>query len=291
VWTPSTLQMIAHRGELAPAANGAVFGLMSIGPYLRNEQGQVVFANTLGAGPSGGTVGKSWWCYDAITNALTPIWLSGETLTVAAMTETITDLTVFGANNNGDSASLPFAHDGRLAAQLTFASGNHALIVLDLSTAPGTQFCLGDGSGNACPCGNSGSAGNGCANSIVAGGAHLRASGTCSIGNDTLVLQGSGMPNSSALYFQGTTQLSGGLGSLFGDGLRCAGGSVIRLKTVTNANNASLYPVAGDPSVSVRGMISSPGTRTYQVWYRNAASFCTASTFNLSNGVQLSWTL
>jgi hypothetical protein len=32
-----------------------------------------------------------------------------------------------------------------------------------------------------------------------------------------------------------------------------------------------------------------PGTRTYQVWYRNAAAFCTISTFNLTNGIELSW--
>jgi hypothetical protein len=25
------------------------------------------------------------------------------------------------------------------------------------------------------------------------------------------------------------------------------------------------------------------------VWYRNAAVFCTASTFNLSNGLQVTW--
>jgi hypothetical protein len=29
----------------------------------------------------------------------------------------------------------------------------------------------------------------------------------------------------------------------------------------------------------------------YQVWYRNAASFCTPSTFNLSNGIEIAWDL
>jgi hypothetical protein len=32
-----------------------------------------------------------------------------------------------------------------------------------------------------------------------------------------------------------------------------------------------------------------PGTRYYQTWYRNAAVFCTVSTFNLTNGFQISW--
>jgi len=46
---------------------------------------------------------------------------------------------------------------------------------------------------------------------------------------------GSQMTNSSALYFQGTTQMAGGAGIAFGDGLRCAGGSIVRLGTKTNA--------------------------------------------------------
>jgi len=99
------------------------------------------------------------------------------------------------------------------------------------------------------------------------------------------------MPNSSALYFQGTGQVNGGMGVAFGDGLRCVGGTVLRLKVVTNAAGSSQYPQAGDPSVSVRGQITMPGVRNYQVWYRNAASFCTSQTFNLSNGWSVTWTL
>ncbi len=45
-----------------------------------------------------------------------------------------------------------------------------------------------------------------------------------------------------------------------GDGLRCAGGSVIRLGTKTNAGNASSYPVGRDIPVSVRGQIPSGGS-------------------------------
>jgi hypothetical protein len=29
--------------------------------------------------------------------------------------------------------------------------------------------------------------------------------------------------------------------------------------------------------------------RAYQLWYRDAASFCTASTFNLTNAVEIAW--
>jgi hypothetical protein len=151
------------------------------------------------------------------------------------------------------------------------------------------SFCFGDGSGTTCPCGNAGSAGNGCASSVNAAGANLTASGSASLSADTLVLVGSGMPDSSALYFQGTSRVDGGMGVVFGDGLRCVSGSIVRLKAASNSAGASQFPKAGDPSVSVRGMIAAPGTRTYQAWYRNAAAFCTPSTFNLTNGIDVTW--
>jgi len=153
----------------------------------------------------------------------------------------------------------------------------------------GMAFCFGTGAGTACPCGNTGAAGNGCANSIFAAGANLTATGTASISGDTVSLVGSNMPNSSALYFQGTTQANGGNGTVFGDGLRCAGGMVQRLGTKNNTGNQSSYPVGGDPLVSVRGQVLVPGSRTYQIWYRNAAAFCSVDTFNLSNGYEITW--
>ncbi len=151
-------------------------------------------------------------------------------------------------------------------------------------------FCYGDGSGTACPCANAGSAGNGCANSVDANGAHLAASGVASLGADTLVLSGSSMPDSSALYFQGTTQVLGGTGAPFGDGLRCAGGTVVRLGIETNVGGTSQHPSGNDLPVSVRGAVTAPGTvRHYQCWYRNAAAYCTTATFNLTNGVTVTW--
>ncbi len=181
---------------------------------------------------------------------------------------------------------------GTVFTTVTTAPANTAYRGLRLVPSAGSPFaayCFGDGTATACPCGNVGVAGNGCPNSINAAGAHLAATGNASIAADTVVLAGTGMPNSSALYFQGTAQQSGGLGVVFGDGLRCAGGSVIRLATKFNAAGASQFPAGGDPSVSVRGLVASPGSRTYQCWYRNAAAFCTASTFNLTNGVGVTW--
>jgi len=156
---------------------------------------------------------------------------------------------------------------------------------------PATPVCFGDGTGLACPCGNIGAPGNGCASSVNANGGNLSSSGAASIGADTLTLLGSSMPSSSALYFQGSAVLGSGNGVNFGDGLRCAGGTVIRLGTKTNVAGVSQYPVLGDQSISVRGSNSAGAFRIYQVWYRNAAAFCTASTFNLTNAVSVTWSL
>ncbi len=177
--------------------------------------------------------------------------------------------------------------DISVSTDVNFASFN-GLQVQKIGGAA-TSFCSGDGSGTACPCGNAGAAGNGCASSISAAGARLSASGIASIGNDTFVLAGSLMPDSAALYFQGSLQIAGGMGVLFGDGLRCVGGTIIRLDTKINAGGASTYPGAGDAPISVKGANSAGAARNYQVWYRNAAAFCTGSTFNLTNGVATTW--
>jgi len=163
---------------------------------------------------------------------------------------------------------------------------NTAINAGDTGAPTSGAFCFGDGSSTACPCANNSAvgAGAGCLNSLGSGGL-LSSTGVASIAADTAVLAGSGMPNSNALFFQGSTQIA----SPFGDGLRCAGGSVVRLGTKSNVGGASQYPVAGDQSISVRGGALAGNTRYYQVWYRNAAVFCNAETFNLTNGYRLVW--
>jgi hypothetical protein len=151
-------------------------------------------------------------------------------------------------------------------------------------------YCFGDGTGTPCPCGNNSAVGanSGCQNSLATGGT-LTATGSASIASDTFTLHGSGMPDGAALYYQGTTQVAGGAGAVFGDGLRCAGGTTIRLSPKTNLLGQSQYPEPGDASVSVRGTDVVGDVRTYQCWYRNAAAFCQSETFNLTNGVQTTW--
>jgi len=97
------------------------------------------------------------------------------------------------------------------------------------------------------------------------------------------------MPDSSVLYFQGTAQVASGAGAPFGDGLRCVAGTVVRLGTKSNSGGGSSFPSGADPAISVKGMTSAGATLNYQVWYRNSAAFCSASTFNLTNAVQAVW--
>jgi hypothetical protein len=157
----------------------------------------------------------------------------------------------------------------------------------------GAPYCFGTGpssGGVACPCGNIGTAGNGCPNSQNPNGARLEAVGLPSRVADSLVLQGSGMPAAaSVLYFQGTLASSG---QLFGDGLRCAVGFTVRLGYRMNTNGASLLPSGGSTALHTAGQIPASGavTRYYQGWYRDQSpSFCTSLRYNLTNGVAVVW--
>ena len=186
----------------------------------------------------------------------------------------------------GDTIAWPTA---RAATELTVRTLIRRLD--QVRGLAGEVFCQGDGvdptHSTGCPCGNVGVAGNGCANSANADGANLSATGTSN--PDTLTLVGSGMPtNSACIYLQGDALED----APFGDGVRCAGGNLIRLRTKSNVGGASQYPEPGDPLVSVRGLVT-PGSgarRYYQTYYRNAAAaFCPPETFNVTNGRIVDW--
>jgi len=188
--------------------------------------------------------------------------------------------------------------DGKL---ITFSSNASNLVPGDVNlasdvflhrrAADGTTFCSGDGSVTPCPCANAGAPGRGCENSATTGGAGLSATGRALLSADTWQLSVVGMPDTASyLLFQGTATIGGGSGAVFGDGLRCAGGAVLRLTTRFAVNGAATYPEAGDAPVSVRGALPpAGGERTYQAWYRNAAAYCSPETFNLSNGLRVTW--
>ncbi|MFO1010731.1 MAG: hypothetical protein U1F29_11770 [Planctomycetota bacterium] len=173
--------------------------------------------------------------------------------------------------------------------------GYNGVLLLRATCAPignGTPFCSGDGSladhTTPCPCGNSGAAGNGCANSVNANGANLDATGS-TVAND-VALVGTGMPATvSCIYLQGDALAD----TTFGDGTRCAGGTLIRLRTRANVGGASAFPDSTDTiTLSARGGVvpGSGATRYYQTYYRNSSAlFCPPETFNVTNGRVIVW--
>ncbi|MBI5363776.1 MAG: FG-GAP repeat protein [Planctomycetes bacterium] len=170
------------------------------------------------------------------------------------------------------------------------ASGSGAAYTHFLDDGP-VVFCAGDGSGVPCPCAAS-LAGNGCPNNVNAGGAHLSATGTASLGIDSLVLHGTGMNNGPCFYFQGDARENGGLGVVFGDGIRCVTGNVIAFPAKLNVLGASQYPGLGDASISIAGAVGVPGQKHYQCVYRSAnPSFCTPSTLNYTTALSVTWGL
>ncbi len=171
-----------------------------------------------------------------------------------------------------------------------------------VSTLPGPApvavgFCFGDGSVAPCPCDNTGAPGRGCQNSALTGGAQLWASGLPAISRDTLQLDVSGeLPTAMSLLLQGTVS---DRPAMFGDGLRCVGGTVTRLYTQNAIGGMVSIPAANEPPITVRSTMLgdriAPGDqRFYQVYYRDPrAAFCgppVGGGFNLSNAIAVVWT-
>lgn len=162
-------------------------------------------------------------------------------------------------------------------------------VVWVAQTPPGSVFCAGDGSATPCPCANNNTQPTGCLNSQNRA-ARLRARGTASVASDSLLLTLEGAPESNfVLLFQGATALNGGLGIPFGDGLRCAGGASRRLAIKAVSFGWLRFPESGDPTVSVQGGALPGTTLHYQGWYRDAASTCSGSFYNTSNGYSVLW--
>ncbi|MDZ4772177.1 MAG: hypothetical protein SGI72_03490 [Planctomycetota bacterium] len=156
---------------------------------------------------------------------------------------------------------------------------------------PVTSACSGDGTATACPCANTGSAGHGCATSTNVNGVLLYPSGNALLSQDTFAIVASGMPEGApSLFFQGTVLSNGGIGTVFGDGLLCVGGTIVRLGVKFTNGGFTSYPGPLDPEISVQGGVPAAGAvRYYQCWLRDAPVFCTVSTFNLTNALRVQW--
>lgn len=150
------------------------------------------------------------------------------------------------------------------------------------------SYCWGDGSATPCPCTNPGIVGRGCTNSTTFGGLALPHGGLSAMTDDLQFTALNLIPGQPALLFSGRNNVNGGMGFPFGDGLRCAGMNVKRLGTT--------LPDAGGiahwgPGLQPMGGWGAGDTRRLQVWYRDPVGGPCGSGFNLSNGIELEFTL
>jgi hypothetical protein len=186
-----------------------------------------------------------------------------------------------------DVAAFDVENDGDIDLVYGRCSGTFVWLNQKDQWTPTTAYCAGDGTSAACPCGGVGAFAHGCPSSIAATGARLTTSGVARIGADSLTLTTTNVANAPGLYFQGLAATEIALG----DGKLCAGTGIIRLGVVFAAGGTSFYPGGLTPNaIHAAGLTQAGDARTYQVWYRDSdTSFCTSATFNLTNGLALTW--
>ncbi|MFT4540775.1 MAG: hypothetical protein ACI835_003233 [Planctomycetota bacterium] len=147
---------------------------------------------------------------------------------------------------------------------------------------PFVTFCPGSG----CPCANDDAAG-GCANSSGSGASLSGAGSASAAGDDFLAQLTSATAGQPVLLFYGSVALNSGSGLTFGDGLRCVGGSVVRvsIQAIDGSGSASWGPGLG----STFGWVSGD-TILLQAWYRDPVGGPCGSGFNLTQGLELNVT-
>jgi Tol biopolymer transport system component len=215
-----------------------------------------------------------------------------------------------GVQGNGVSYGQPsISADGRYVVFASYASnlvpgdtnGDSDVFLRDRDATGFTSLCdLGVGGVIACPCSNPPNGfGRGCDNSAATGGAILTASGIAYLSTDSLVFTTSGEnPTALSIVMQGNSVISNGV--VYGQGVRCLGGTIIRrlfIKTATGGSITAPDFGAGDPTVSARsaakGDLIQPGqSRYYLVYYRDPVVLggCPASsTFNATQTGQVTW--
>jgi Tol biopolymer transport system component len=203
---------------------------------------------------------------------------------VSGTTECVS-LSMFGGGANGESTYAAVSANGRYVAfesnapnlvpNDTNSSGD--IFLRDRDTAAFPSLCQPGHDGiRDCPCANApSSSGRGCDNAAGTGGARLAASGRARLSADRLQFTSEGEAANalSTLVQAGTPTLDC---AIYGHGLSCVYGAVLRLCSRSAIVGGITFPDAnaGDPSVSARsaalGDRIQPGTlRWYFVVYRD----------------------
>lgn len=166
------------------------------------------------------------------------------------------------------------------------AAGGFEISAVDLAycvetgvTEPGSAYC--DCTSGA-PCSNPGVLNSGCRNSSGSG-ASLTASGDANVLADSVVLHvDHGPATTPGLFFSGPVALTP---TPFNDGLRCVGGSILRLQVaLTDASGQASSSV----TLSAVEGLAGGETRHYQYWYRDVSGPCGGGS-NTTNGYRITW--
>jgi hypothetical protein len=236
-----------------------------------------------------------------VTNIISP--------TFQTATVTITDPAVLASVFTGSgnitlttSATDTSTHSGCPNLAAIFINDTEIIVnVVYTYCSPGQTICVpgGQGATIVCPCGNPQSpAGSlkGCNNSSATGGAVLSSGGASLLSADTVVFTTSGEnPNATSVVLQGNA--SNPAGATFGQGVRCASGTLLRLYVKHASGGSIVAPEAGDPTVSARSAalgdtILPNQARYYLVHYRDPIVLggCpSTSTFNATQGQVMFW--
>ena len=223
----------------------------------------------------------------------------------AGTTERVS-LSSTGADADGHSDAPAISSDGRFVAFASMATnlvsgdsnGLKDIFLRDRDATGFTSLCHPGESGvRACPCGNPPAAsGRGCDNSAATGGAFLTAIGAAYLSSESLVFTTyAEKPTALSVLMQGDALNSGGV--VYGQGLRCVGGSLLRLYSKSASVGSVTMPGPSDPKISARsaakGDVIQPGeSRWYLVYYRDPIVLggCPASrTFNTTQTGEVAW--
>ncbi len=204
--------------------------------------------------------------------------------------------------------STSLTNSGLTVLGIGFSNGTAGLFAAQFQNLeslyfpPGEAFCFGDGSlTTACPCvppnvvpDPSGAPDAGCANSFSLDGAKLMVAGDTT--PDSIAFTGKVGPNYAAfaLLIKGNATETDGVA--VGDGIRCAGGQIIRFGGHNAGTNGApfgswTYPNTAQTRPVTQATAQVPNQHAYyQLYYRNAApNFCTPATANMSNGIDIFW--
>jgi hypothetical protein len=104
-------------------------------------------------------------------------------------------------------------------------------------------------------------------------------------------------PTALSVVLQGSAEIPWGV--VYGQGVRCAGGTLRRLYSRVASGGSITVPHVGEPSVSARSAatgnpISAGELRIYAVYYRDPMILggCPAtSTFNTTQSLDVTWAL